>query len=539
MLPGKSFSSATVLDMLRRRIWLIVIPPLITIFPALLYSSTVPDLYQSDMLIAIDPQRVPDAFVRSTVTLATNVRLEAVSVQVLSRTNLQEMIESLDLYQEERAKLPMEDVVEKMHKAIAIQLEQRPDLSRNNVASSFHVQFTYTDPNIAARVTQQLGSLFVQQNARDRGALASATSSFLESQLAESRGRLEEQERRLEQFREQHGKSLPTQMQGNLQTLQSLQLQVQAVVESMARDRDRKQMLERLYREAGNAVIPDATQAAAGNGAATALTPQANMGPEQQLAQMQATLASLELRYTADHPDIQRTKRVIETLKSEVEKSKAASGGKPTAVAALVSPAEAERRDRLSQMAAEIESLDRQMVFKANEEVRLRNSIADYQARIEAVPSLESEWVALTRDYDTQQLAYKDLLSKSGAARVAVDLEEQQIGEHFRIVDPATVPVRPLPSIRLAVNAGGLALGLLFGVGFAILLEIRDASYRSDTDVMEILKLPVLASVPLLVSEREQRRATRRRLAISAIGVMAFATAGFVFWSLKLWQNLI
>lgn len=545
MLPGKSFTPAEILQMLRRRVWLFVIPPLVTIFPALLYSSTVPNLYQSDMLISIDPQRVPDAFVRSTVTLGADVRLEAISVQVLSRTNLQEMIESLDLYRDERARLPMEDVVVKMHDNIKITLERSRDLlGRSEVPSSFHVQFTYPDPNIAARVTQQLGSLFVQQNARDRGALATATNVFLESQLAASRAKLEEQEKRLEKFRQEHGKSLPTQMQANLQTLQTLQLQVQAIVESIARDRDRKQMLERLFRDATSTMLPETVPAPAAPAAsgAAAGPPQPALAPEQQLAQAKALLASLELRYTADHPDIQRTRRAIATLTEEAEKaaaSRAASAPRSGVAAPVtVSPVEAQRRDRLAQMSAEIESLDRQTEYKLAQEERLRKSITDYQSRIEAVPGLESEWTALTRDYDTQQIAYKDLLSKSGAARVAVDLEEQQIGEHFRIVDPATVPVRPLPSIRLQVNAAGLALGLLIGVGLMAFVEFRDASYRSETDVIEVLKLPVLATVPLVPTDRDLRRTRHRRFAISAIGVTAVAAAGFVFWTLKLWRSL-
>ncbi len=166
-------------------------------------------------------------------------------------------------------------------------------------------------------------------------------------------------------------------------------------------------------------------------------------------------LASLELRYKPDHPDVIRTKSLIEALESQV------SVADPVTSPVTLSAAQLQRRERLGQMAAEIESLDRQINFRTGEEKRLRDEIAEYQRRVEAVPGLESEWVALTRDYDTQQIAYKELLTKSGAAKVAVDLEEQQIGEHFRIVDPANVPVRPLPSIRTAGECGWPRTGLV------------------------------------------------------------------------------
>ncbi len=256
MLPGRKLAVSDILQMVRRRLWLIVIPPVVTLLPALIYSSRIPNLYQSDMLISIDPQRVPDAFVRSTVTLGTDVRMEAISVRVRSRTNLQAMIEELDLYQEQRRQMPMEDVVLMMADRINVALERGRESSGRQAPTAFHVQFTHSDPNIAARVTQKLGSLFVEQNSRDRGALANATNVFLDTQLTESRARLVQQEQRLEQFRQKHGKELPTQMLANLQALQSTQLQVQSVVEAIARDRDRKMLLDRLYREAEAAALP-------------------------------------------------------------------------------------------------------------------------------------------------------------------------------------------------------------------------------------------------------------------------------------------
>src|SRR5687768_883310 len=108
MLPTKKTSPADILAMLRRRVALITVPPLVTLFAALIYSTSVANVYQSDMLIEIVPQRVPDAFVRSTVTLRTEERLEAITVQVTSRTQLEQMIVEFDLYPNERKKLPME-----------------------------------------------------------------------------------------------------------------------------------------------------------------------------------------------------------------------------------------------------------------------------------------------------------------------------------------------------------------------------------------------------------------------------------------------
>jgi polysaccharide chain length determinant protein (PEP-CTERM system associated) len=543
MLPGKTVTPLDLIQMAWRRRWLILVPPVIATFAALLYSSTVPDMYQSDMLIAIDPQRVPDTFVRSTVTLRTDLRMDAISVQVTSRTNLERMISEFDLYPDQRLLVPMENIVELMRDSIDVQLERpRPGPRGPEPPNAFHVRFTYPDPNTAAQVTQQLGSLFVEQNSRDRRGQAQSTSSFLDVQLVETRKRLEVQERRLEAFREQHGKELPTQMQSNMQAITTTQLQVQSLVESTARDRDRKLMLERLYRDAVNeppvaqSVLPPAGNPGSTGSAAIATSVQ------DQLVSARATLAALELRYTPDHPDVIRAKRLVAELepkaKAEADALSSVPAGGDTA-SPPTATADPAKREQLRQMRAEIESLDRQVAFKESEEQRLRTEIAEYQRRIEAVPGLESEWAALTRDYDTQQTAYKELLSKSGAAKLAVDLEQEEIAESFRIVDAARVPVQPLPSMRLQINAGGLLLGLVLGLGIAALLEFRDSSFRTEGDVLEVLALPVLASIPYVQSSVELQSAKRRLLWLSALGLVMALGMGYVTWSLKLWNSLI
>src|SRR5262245_36513583 len=184
MLPGKAFTPALILQMARRRIWLLVLPPVLGLFVALVVSAYLPNLYQSEVLVAIIPQRVPDAFVRSTVTLKTEERLTAIETQVKSRTLIEQMVTEYDLYAPEREKLPLEDVIELMRSNIAV----IPETPRRGPRGpeplhAFRVHFTYTNAQAAARVAQRIGLMFVDQNARDRSVLAKQTLQFLETQL--------------------------------------------------------------------------------------------------------------------------------------------------------------------------------------------------------------------------------------------------------------------------------------------------------------------------------------------------------------------
>lgn len=542
MLPGKKLALTDILAMLRRRAWLVVIPPLVTTFLTLIYARTLKNTYQSDMLISIVPQRVPDSFVRSTVTMRIDERLGAVTVQVLSRTNLEQLIEEFNLYPDERASQALSDVVAHMKSSILVEPERpRPGPRGLEGPSAFHVKFTYTDPAIAAQVTQRLGTLFIDTNAKDRGALAGATDQFLSTKLAESRERLEVQERKLEAFRARHGAALPSQSQANMQAVQTTQMQVQATVESLARDRDRKMLLERLYNEARNEPLPVSVTRSAPTSGSPAGTVPVGASAQQRLDTLRAELAAAEMRLKPEHPDVIRLRRQITDLEpkaaAEQRARATATPDSPVPVAATT-PEEAQRRERLRQMAAELESIDRQIRFKETEEQRLRTVVSEYQRRIDAVPGLESEWSALTRDYETLREQYKDLLNKSEASKVAMDLEEQQIGERFRVVDPAGVPVRPISSARVQVNGAGFALGLLLGLGVAALLELRDRSFHNESDVLDVLSLPVLAVVPLVQTPVEIARTKRMRLAMSGTAAVVLVGAAYVAWTLKLWNSV-
>lgn len=314
MLPNKSYTPAFFLNLLWRRRWYVAVPLVACTLGALAFSATLEDRFQSDMLIQIIPQRVPDSYVRSTVTIRTEDRLDVVTQQVTSRTQLEQMIRDFDLYPRERARLPLETVVERMRNDIAIELVRT---ARNEPVDAFHVRFTYGDPDVATRVTQRLGTLYIDRNARDRGALAEATNDFLKVQLQEAAARLQEQETKVARFREQHAGRLPYQLESNMQAIQSAGAQRQALLESMARDRDRKLMLERLYNDA----VADASAART----AVRLTPEPREGatatptsPEQQLARARAGLAQMQLRLTPEHPDILRAKRTIAELEKAI-----------------------------------------------------------------------------------------------------------------------------------------------------------------------------------------------------------------------------
>jgi polysaccharide chain length determinant protein (PEP-CTERM system associated) len=472
--------------------------------------------------------------------MRTEDRLNALSQQVMSRTELEKVVVQMDLYPGVRDRLPMEDVVARMRANINLQVVKSQRDSRD--AEAFYVRFTYPDADVATRVTEKVGALYIDFNARDRGSLAEATNSFLETQLTESRTRLEAQERKLEQFRERNSGRLPTQVDFNMANIQNAQMQLQGVVESLARDQNQKMILERLYNDAQQepAVAPPPVVVAP-----TASDPAALAGnPRQQLAVAREAMARLELRYTPDHPEILRGRRTLKELEDRVaaEDAKAAAakaaGGPERPPVVAITEAEQARRERLATQRAEIEGLARSIRFKQDEEQRLRRAVADFQSRLEQTPGVESEWISLTRDYQQGQESYKDLLSKRDQSRVAAELERRQIGEQFRVLDPARRPIRPTGVARILVNGIAAGVGLVMGLLIAAFLEIRDTSVKQSADVQDVLGLPVLAVVPYLPNDDDRRRQKHRWVLASAVAGVAVIVSGYGFWALQLWKHI-
>jgi polysaccharide chain length determinant protein (PEP-CTERM system associated) len=508
----------------RRSKWLLAIPFVIVTAGTFAGTRLLPNRYRSETLILVVPQRVPESYVKATVTSRIEDRLQSISQQILSRTRLERVIQDFNLYEKQRRTLPIEDIVEKMRtRDVEVQVVK---------GDAFRVSYSGEDPRTVMRVTESLASLFIEENLRDRAVLAEDSYQFLDSQLKDARRRLEEHEKKLEEYRRQFSGQLPSQLDSNLQMIQNTQLQIQGLTDSMSRDRDRRLFVER--------AIADATQSDPGTLLAA---PLAAAAPgeitggtfAQQLEVAKQALRQLELRLKPEHPDVVRMKRLVESLERKAEaEAIAASKRSPSDIPVTpLTQAEVIRQNRLKELRSELENVDRKLARQEAEETRLREVVRTYQGRVEATPTRESELVGLTRDYDTLQKTYTSLLSKKEDSKLAANLEQRQIGEQFKMLDPARLPERPFSPNRLLLNMAGALVGLGMGIAIVALLEFMDMTLQTDDDVVNSLSLPVLAVVPSMTTRREVRAARRTRLVVAAASsVAAFGGVAFLVWKL-------
>jgi hypothetical protein len=254
--------------------------------------------------------------------------------------------------------------------------------------------------------------------------------------------------------------------------------------------------------------------------------------------QLEAATASLkvaELRYKPEHPDIIRLHRLVRDLEVKLQAElaqKPAENGSAPAVRP-VSTAALQRENRIRTLEQEIRQIDQNIDRQRTQEQFVRERLGAIQAKVDAAPTRETELTELTRDYGTLQKSYIELLGKREDSKISADLERRQIGEQFKVLDPARVPELPDSPNRKALLVMGAAVGMGFGALLVGFLEYRDQTFKCEDDVLQVLKLPVLALVPMMASERERRNIRRRKL---LVGVAAAAMAVSSAVAVLLWK---
>jgi polysaccharide chain length determinant protein (PEP-CTERM system associated) len=506
MLPGKTFKPADAFDILRRRYWMLLVPFAIVSAGTAIIARRLPVLYQSQAVIQVVPQRVPENYVKATVTTRIEDRLESIKQQILSRTRLEQVIQEFNLYPDARRVDIMENVVDRMRTAVRVEVNKSGD--------SFTVSYRGSDPTVVTKVTASLAAQFVDESLHDREQLYEGTDQFLESQLQDARRRLEDQEQKLAAYRMKYAGQLPTQEGANLQALAGNQMQLQQLADADNRDTDRRLMLERALKdlelEKDTPVEPTASTTAPS-------TPDAApLGNVQTLDAAKKGLAQLRQRYSDNWPDVQALKRYVDDLQKKVDAEalqQPLTAPATSDSAAAASPAVA-RQTKIRGLQADLKEIDRQMAARQLDEKRLKDNAVVLQQRVDAVPARESEMTELTRDYATLSGLYTSLLAKKEDSKLASNLERRQIGEQFKLIDPARVPEKPVSPDRPSINMYGMTVGLALGLGMIVLLEYRDSTFKNDGEIRDLLELPVLAIVPIMQSESDRRRARARRVVI-------------------------
>jgi polysaccharide chain length determinant protein (PEP-CTERM system associated) len=486
---------------LRRYWWILPVSTLFLGLMGLAATYVVPKRYTSETMVLVEQPTIGPDYVKPVISEDLSQRLASMKEKILSVTRLQPIIEKFGLYAADRGRVHIEDLVERLRKVVEIRPMEPTPGTQSRELPGFYVDVTFDNPQLAQQICTEITSMFLEQNATERKQQAKETTNFLSKQLEESKRNLDGQDAKLAQFKRLHLGSLPEEQQSNLNILTGMNAQLEANTQALSRAQQDKVFNESLLGQ----------QEANWKSSDTGLNPET---AEQQLGALQDQLTSLQARYTPEHPDIIKLKNQIAELKKRTPE---APKNSPSAkVATQVAAAEP---PQIQQLRARIRQDDMNIADLNKRQGQIQDGIHQLQSRIQASPMVEQQLKELTRNYQTAQDFYNDLLKKWQNAGVAGDLVSQQESEQFRVYDPPSLPDRPSFPKKVYFAGGGLSAGLALGLAVLYLIVISDKSMHTERDVELALKLPVLALVPVLeVLTQGKNKASESQPSYGAIG---------------------
>ncbi|MCL6730109.1 GumC family protein [Sphingomonas hankyongi] len=441
--------------LMRRKYWLIA-PAVIGTCVAGVVAMVMDPVYQSSATILIESQQIPTSLVASPVTSYADERIAKIRQQILSRENLVELINKNKLYPDERGTKQLVDIIEMMKNAIKVDLVSANVGSNNSQGKAtiaFTLAFDYSDANLTQSVTQQLTSMFIDADVRRRTEQASGTAAFLSRRADELRDRLQKLEGQITAVRARYSGALPDQVLASSQNSASLRSEI-----------------ARIDIEAQGVMASNAQLA-------TRMQDNSSDPARNELAQAEANLSKLEATYADNHPDVMAARELVRRLR-EGDQYVSPQAIRPALVQELNSG-----RSRLA-------LLDRRRA-------ELESEVAKADRLVGLSPQAAYEVNNLQREYDNLDEQYQKIRDRQMEAQVAANLEAEEKGERFTLVDAPQLPEDPIKPNRPMIVFLGLLGGLGFGFALLVLLELVTKPIHGRAGIARLTGHTPLGAVPL------------------------------------------
>ena len=516
-----------------------------------------PPNYRSIGTILIEQQELPSDLVQSTITSYADQRIQEISQRVMTTDNLLRIIQRYDLYPKLRRSEPREVLIERMRKDIHFQMISAdvmdPRQGRATKADiAFSVSYDSGSPDVAARVANELISLYLDENVKSRRQQAQDAAQFLQDASVRLDKTIKDLQAQIAAFKDKHINTLPDQALLNNELLmrsqeelsdvdtqlrsleqQSTYLDAQlaqispssqvytSTGERVLSPTDRLKFLRTEYARLSGIYSPDHPDVLRTKREIEALEKTVGLVDssndlQRQLEDARTQLAGARGRYGPEHPDVLRLEREVQTLTQAIASSKATVV--PTTVPTPDNPA-------YIAVKAQRESAQAQMEALQQKRAEISAKVTGLEGRLAAAPAVERDYSAMLRELEADRLQYQEVQQKQLEAQLSQNLEDQQKGERFTLIEPPLAPQIPTSPNRLLIAALGLLLSLVAPLGTVAVLESNDPRVRNRRDLEDLLRVPPLAVLPHIVTGTEIRARRRRQTAtfFGAVGVIIVA----------------
>ena len=529
----------------RRKNQLIITAVIIFILSAAT-AFLLPPSYRSSATILIEQQQIPSDLVRSTVTSYADQRIQLISQRVMTSANLQRIIGRFGLYAEELQTESMLTMLETMREDIHLEMinAEVVDPTKGKAVEAtiaFTISYDNESPALAQRVANELVSLFLNENLKQRSELAVEASSFLAGEAGKLKKQITTYETALAEFKEKNVNKLPELVQLNLQLMERTERELTEVKRQIRSLEERKIYLSSelaqiqpnsmLYSADGGRIFspedrlkdlqakyvtasavyspnhPDLVKMGKEIAALEKEVQSEDVALELQtkLKDLNTRMVGLRERYSAPHPDVKKVQRAINTMQQAIDQELTK---KQPAKAAAPKP----DNPAYIQLQAQLEAAKSDLASYRHTQTELKAKLTDYEKRITGAPQVEREYRNLTRDYENALAKYQEIQAKQMEAELAATLEKENKGEQFSLIEPPQLPEEPESPNRFAILFLGFIFSMAGGVGTVAVAEAMDDSIHGARSIIEVVDMPPLAVIPYIDNSVDRRQKIFRKL---------------------------
>jgi len=490
------------LAMLRRRLWVILLPTVLAPAIGFAVSYAFTPRYTSTAVVLVEEQKVPEGYVKPVVTEDLSQRITRLEQRALSTEELRPMVEKLKL-----SEGPLGMSLEQIRKGVSIQAVQavvvQPAWQNKGDVPGFNVNFTGNSPKTVQAICSEITNIMIRENFADREHIAQETAEFLGRQVQDAKNKLDELDSKMAMFKARYPGQLPTDSDKNMQYLMALNSQLESNTQQLNRAQQDKAYAESML----------AQQLAAWKSTPDSTDPKTL---QKQMADLQSQLLQIKTRYTDDYPEVVKAKNDVKALQKKIDEANAAAASPATVSSNTNNLAEP---PEIQQLRFQIHQQQDTITQATRAQQKIQDEIKVYEGRVALSPAIDQQYKELTRDYDTAQKNYNDLLMNKNRADTQIDMEREQQGEQMHVLQPAGLPDSPSFPNRVLFAGGGFGAGLVLGLVLATWLEFRDQSIRNEADVLALLDLPVLTQVPWVGMEASNGNGTSKSRKKETVGV--------------------
>ena len=498
-----------------KRKWLIILPAIAVATSVAWVVYHLPDIYVSSTLIVVKPSTLPTGVVPTTTDENSLSRQIASIAQVVtSRSSLELLVTKYDLYGAERQRgEPMEAVIEMMRTSIIVEV----NTSRNDVTNGFNISYRGRDPRSTQAVTAELAARYTDEQTKTTISNSASAVQFIEQQVKQAKDEMDAVDKQRLEFMQKNISNLPQQEQSLMGQLGGLREQQKALISEVGRLQDRRSVLTNSLSIAKKQSENNRSDVA--ENTTDPKTTQAWGGLVQRKATLESELQRLLTELKPKHPDVLAKQAELDSVKKEMDSEVADWKDRIK-----------EKEDKLAKrpdllavdLDAQIKLTDGEIKREQDMLAANEKQISELMQRLNSVPEVQVALSALDRDYLTKKSNYDSLLAQQNRITLGANASSSQQGEGILVVDTANLPSLPVAPKRWMLTGAGLGLGLALGMIFAGIFEMPKLfTIQTSADAAHYTGLPVLISVPELLSPQEVRTRPLRRKLLLALGVVA------------------